>query len=107
MRLEKRKITILNKVSTILTPGRTTLLLGPPGGGKVLTYFAASREASCAASGGAHLLASITFLAAAPGFVRPPVVEVGNCCSMRCVQYTVCLGDMCYGSWSRKCHKHA
>ena len=35
MRLEKRKITILNKVSTILTPGRTTLLLGPPGGGKV------------------------------------------------------------------------
>ena len=35
MRPEKRKITILNKVSSILTPGRTTLLLGPPGGGKV------------------------------------------------------------------------
>ena len=35
LRLEKRKITILNHVSSILTPGRTTLLLGPPGGGKV------------------------------------------------------------------------
>jgi len=35
LRPEKRKITILNKVSSILTPGRTTLLLGPPGGGKV------------------------------------------------------------------------
>ena len=35
LRLEKRKITILNNVSSVLTPGRTTLLLGPPGGGKV------------------------------------------------------------------------
>lgn len=35
LRLEKRKITILNHVSSILIPGRTTLLLGPPGGGKV------------------------------------------------------------------------
>ena len=63
MRLEKRKITILNKVSTILTPGRTTLLLGPPGGGKVCFY--------CAASGVANLLASITFQAAVPGCVKP------------------------------------
>ena len=35
LRPEKRKITILNKVSSILSPGRATLLLGPPGGGKV------------------------------------------------------------------------
>ena len=47
MRLEKRKITILNKVSTILTPGRTTLLLGPPGGGKVCCYCASSSVPIC------------------------------------------------------------
>ena len=41
LRPEKRKITILNKVSSILTPGRTTLLLGPPGGGKVCTTCSA------------------------------------------------------------------
>ncbi len=41
LRPEKRKITILNKVSSILTPGRTTLLLGPPGGGKVCTKCSA------------------------------------------------------------------
>ena len=35
LRPEKRKITILKKVSSILSPGRATLLLGPPGGGKV------------------------------------------------------------------------
>ena len=44
MRLEKRRITILNNVSSILAPGRTTLLLGPPGGGKVGFASAAGRQ---------------------------------------------------------------
>ena len=72
MQLEKRKITILNKVSTILTPGRTTLLLGPPGGGKV--------RSRCAAATAADLLASLPSQAAVPGCMK--LVTVVDCFSM-------------------------
>ncbi len=34
LRPEKRKMAILNDVSSVITPGRTTLLLGPPAAGK-------------------------------------------------------------------------
>ena len=34
LRPEKRKMAILNNVSGVLKPGRTTLLLGPPAAGK-------------------------------------------------------------------------
>ena len=34
IRPEKRKMAILNNVSGVLKPGRTTLLLGPPAAGK-------------------------------------------------------------------------
>lgn len=34
LRPEKRKMAILNNVSGVIKPGRTTLLLGPPAAGK-------------------------------------------------------------------------
>jgi ABC-type multidrug transport system ATPase subunit len=34
IRVPKVKMAILNHVSTVLKPGRTTLVLGPPGAGK-------------------------------------------------------------------------
>jgi ABC-type multidrug transport system ATPase subunit len=34
MRPEKRTMAILNNVSSVVQPGRTTLLLGPPAAGK-------------------------------------------------------------------------
>lgn len=34
LRPDKRKLVILNKMSGVLRPGRTTLLLGPPASGK-------------------------------------------------------------------------
>ena len=34
LRPEKRKMAILNDVSSVIRPGRTTLLLGPPAAGK-------------------------------------------------------------------------
>ena len=34
LRPEKRKMAILNNISSIIQPGRTTLLLGPPAAGK-------------------------------------------------------------------------
>lgn len=34
IRMKKIRMAILNHVSTVLKPGRATLVLGPPGGGK-------------------------------------------------------------------------
>ncbi len=34
MRVKKIRMAILNHISTVLKPGRLTLVLGPPGGGK-------------------------------------------------------------------------